>query len=162
MENRGLSAVQCQQTQIENIIRSLMQDVSKLAPHPSKPDHTGPLFISSTSEFKPPAEYDGMLGTIMMESLLQSSFFSAAMDVADTVTTYMQDRQTKPAPKLGKTNVIRRFFNATAQRESMMKAYLADLPKRLGIEAGIAYQMRKLYALRKNALRLGYGTPLPA
>lgn len=57
---------------------------------------------------------------------------------------------------LGQSNVVRGAFNAyAAQGHAAMRAYLADLPRRKGLETWIAYYQRKLYALNKSAsLRL--------
>ena len=141
----GINNQNGQTGNLEGIIMGLMKELAKLAPHPNRPDYTGPLFISGTSEFKPPAEYEGMMGSFLMESTLQSEFTSAATNVAETVSNYITDRKQSP---------LMRSFNTEAHRAALTNAYFADLPKRLGLESWIAHEQRKLYSLRKNALRL--------
>jgi len=65
---------------IEGRIQGLAARLYKLAPHPTRPDHSGPLFISLASNFKPAAEYDGMLGNLMLEGFLGTAFTGAAND----------------------------------------------------------------------------------
>ncbi len=150
----GLLQNEIRQTDIEGLLKRLMIELAKLAPHPDRPDYTGPLFISVDSEFKPPAEYEGMLGSCLAEGFLQSQFFSAALDVLETGTSYLLDRSAKQSVASGQNTSISKAFNNSAQRAKLVKSYYRDLPKRMGMEAWIAHLQRRLYTLRRNELRL--------
>lgn len=142
--------------EIERMMFSLMAELQHLAPHPDYPDYSGPLFVRIDGAYAPSAEYDSMAGSMIMDSLLGASFASAAgqtvshianainwSNVAESASAYWCDRSTaKSRPCTG--------FNAAA-RKVTMDAFLADLPRRLGIERWIAEYQRKLYGLRKNA-----------
>ena len=142
---------------IEGKMMGLMKELSKLAPHPNKPEHKGPLFVQISSEHEPPAEYEGMLGSMMMETVLSTAFSGATsnsengLDITnlmDAASEYITDR----APRsyvLGKKGSIMQNFNSSAQRAILMKAFIHDLPARLGLEKWLAYYQRRLYALRK-------------
>jgi len=156
--------VQIQDIQpIENAMRGLMAELSKLAPHPDHPDHTGPHFVQIDSQYTPAAEYDGMLGSMMLEGMLGTSFAGASggMDwgqLADMAGEALKDRTPQsgsPSYQLGQRGSISGGFNRASKRDALMKAYKADLPQRLALEAHLAQYQRKIYALRKNA-------PMPA
>lgn len=140
---------------IEGAITVLMKAISNLAPHPDRPAYHGPLFISVDSYFNPPAEYDGMLGSMMLETALSTAFTSAARanDIADYTSTFLQDRGHSASYTIGRRGSLTPLFNECHKREILWRAYYADLPRRLGLEATIAQYMRKLCTARKNALR---------
>lgn len=146
-------------------IQNLMKELQKCAPHPDKPENSGPLFLQHDANHALPADYDGMLGLMMMESMLGTAFGSAAGELADSITsnmdkmaeaasTYMQDRAPKSI-KIGGRRVIANDFNAIGARGpeylAQMEAFMADLPARLHLEKWLAVETRRLYALRKNA-----------
>lgn len=143
---------------IEGKMMGLMKELSQLAPHPNQPEYSGPVFVQIASEHTPPAEYESMLGAMVMEGILGSVFTSAASNsssnidatnLADMASEYIADR----APKsydLGAKGTIFKGFNAAAKREILMNAFLKDLPARLGLERWLAYYQRRLYALRKE------------
>lgn len=150
--------------QIERSMSGLMAQLSKLAPHPDRPDYTGPQFVKIDSQYAPDAEYDGMLGSMMMESILGGSFMSAAggidwSQVADMAGEALKDRAPANASgtsyKLGQRGSISGGFNQACKRDALMKAYKRDLPERLALERWLAHYQRKIYALRKHA-------PVPA
>ena len=138
-------------------IQNLMKELQKCAPHPDKPDNSGPLFLQHDDSHALPAEYDGMLGSMMMETMLGTAFGSAAGNldkVADAASTYMQDRAPKSI-KIGGRRVIANDFNSIGARGpeylAQMESFMADLPARLHLEKWLAHETRRLYALRKNA-----------
>ncbi len=154
-----------EQAQVIAQLQKLLKDLAKCAPHPDKPDHQGPLFLNKAADLEAPSEYDSMLGSLLMESFLGTSFasvagecaaeaFSSVWNGAETASHIYQDRQ-RPAYALGQRRMIASNFNGEASKgpayECMMKAYLADLPERLSIEKFMAHELRRLYALRKHA-----------
>lgn len=158
-----------QQVQITVQIQQLVKELSKCAPHPDKPDHKGPMFIHADDSHKLPAEYDGMLGSMMLDAGL-SDFFSAASggwadnldQKMDMASTYFQDRAPKQTFQLGQRRAIANDFNAIGSKgpahQAMMDAFLADLPTRVHLEKWIAHETRRLYGLRKQAMMMA---PMP-
>jgi hypothetical protein len=53
--------------------------------------------------------------------------------------------------QLGDHHVIAPAFNLGGLYEIQMKAYLADLPRRNGLERWLAFYKRKLFGMRKRA-----------
>lgn len=162
---------QTEQAQIVATIQTLMKELAKCAPHPDKPEHSGPLFLNKSADLQTPGEYDSMLGAIMAESALGSAFsavageataqaFDSAWKTAEYASSAMQDRQ-QPNYTLGQKRMIANDFNGRAMRtpayNAMMKAYLADLPDRINLEKHLAHEVRRLYALRKNAPMAAFG-----
>lgn len=158
-----------QQQAIVAQIQQLVKELSKCAPHPDKPDQNGPLFLYKDANHQLPAEYDGMMGSMMMDGLLGTAFASVANDTssqwmnsfqnaAESASEYMQDRAGNNSYKIGQRRVIAGNFNHIGSRgpeyQAMMDAYMADLPRRLSLEKWISHETRRLYALRKN-------TPMP-
>ena len=152
---------------IEGRIKGLAKQLFQLAPHPENPDHSGPLFISLHSQFKPAAEYEGMLGSMMIESFLGEAFGEAANDnavtgaisaanldvIAETLSEYMQEREGQKRGKgtlaLGEHRTICNSFNT--ESDPVLAAYLADLDERLKIEETIAGLSREHgFAKRQN------------
>lgn len=138
-------------------IHNLMKELQKCAPHPDKPEHSGPLFLQHDDNHSLPAEYDSMLGSMMMDGMLGAAFDSATgnMDkLAEAASTYLQDRAPKSI-KIGGRRVIANDFNVTSARGpeylAQMAAFMADLPARLHLEKWLAHETRRLYALRKHA-----------
>lgn len=130
-----------------------MGELAKLAPHPDKPDYNGALFIQTDSYFKPPAEYDGMMGSILMEAGLSMTFGESAgnvIDTAEAASTIYQDRK----------STVSHGFNQASKRACAMKTYMRDLPRRLRLEGHIATLQRKYYAMLKHAQT--YATPVYA
>lgn len=155
-----------QQAQIITQIQQLVKEISKCAPHPDRPDHKGPVFLKSDPNYKLPAEYDGSLGSLMMENMLGLEFATAASETASSwlkysnesmemASAYVQDRPNSTPFALGQTNRIANDFNMIGSRsqeyQNMMNAYLADLPDRVRLETWLSHETRRLYALWKNA-----------
>ncbi|MEM7618612.1 MAG: hypothetical protein AAF244_04425 [Pseudomonadota bacterium] len=144
---------------IEGVLFAMMKELQTLASHPDKSHSEGPDFIQIDSYYAPDAEYDGMIGSMILENTLGSAFTIAAEginwgDAIECASNYMQDRGTKTI-RLGQKNTISSSFNrnglSDAVREQMLQSYLQDLPKRKGIERWIAESQRKLYAIQKHA-----------
>lgn len=148
----------------------LMKQLEKLAPHPDHPHHSGPLFVHIDSQYEPAAEYDGMLGSLLFESVLGTAFSAAASEslgewagsfdwsnTVEAVSEYIQDRPANNNYALGRKNAISGAFNHSVARQAMMDAFLRDLPRRMGIERWLADYQRKLYALRKHAPAAAFG-----
>lgn len=147
-------------------INSLLQDLSQLAPHPDRPDHKGPVFLSNHSSYTKPASYDGMLGSIMLENFLGAAFAEVANNNSDTMggavaacafknadvlelfSEYLEDRGEDKGEGQGtfarvKWQKTRDAFNLSAQDESRA-AFEAGLPKRHKIESALAHYTRLL------------------
>lgn len=146
-------------------IQKILQDLQQCAPHPDKPDQTGPLFLQGSDYFKLPDENDSMLGAIAADQAIGSAFASVASAsaantfdtvtrVLDTASSVYGDRQQKPF-QIGSKNMIAAHFNGHAKRspeyQAMMQAYQRDLPQRLSLEKFLSHEMRRLYALQKHA-----------
>ncbi len=144
-----------QQKQIEATMMGLLKKLEKLAPHPNQPNYSGPTLVQINSDIKPPADYDGMLGSMMLDSMLGMAFGEVAnMNAGNTteaLSTYIQDRQPSPPYKLGQKTAISGAFNTGASTGHMMNAYLADMPKRKAIETSLAHYQRLIYSLQKQA-----------
>ncbi len=110
-----------EQRNIECTMMGLMKELEKLAPHPDRPDKTGPCFARIDSQRKSAAEY--------------------AQD-RTTNTGYNLGR---------KKSICAGFNKRAAIWQHMMDVYLQDLPKRLGIERWLADYQRKLNTLQKHA-----------
>lgn len=145
---------------IEGKIKNLAIALTKLAPHPDRSHHHGPLFVSLNSAFKPAANYDGMLGGIMLEGALSEAFsgaiandnigvaatYAADHKLFDALCEYMEERgdasthnnhgRGRGSIALYERKLISQNFNDAV--DPAMDAYLQDLPERLQIERAIA------------------------
>ena len=152
-------------------IQKLLQDLSKCAPHPDRPEDNGPLFLNKSADLQMADEHDSMLGMALAESFLGASVASMAgeaagsalsslWNAAESASSIYQDRQ-RSSFSIGQRRMIASNFNGNAGRgpeyEAMMQSYLCDLPQRLSIEKHLSHELRRLYALRKNA-----PPPMPA
>lgn len=142
--------------QVLTKIQSLVHDIHRCAPHPDRPTN-GPEFLNAHDTHKQTADYDGMLGSMMMDSILGSSFFSAANDSFDLISEILKDRakiNPKPRYKLGQKGSISGTFNAKCDQgpewEAMHEAYLQDLPKRKNLEKWLAHYTKELDYIRRD------------
>ncbi len=154
---------------IEGRIKGLAAKLYKLAPHPNNADYRGPLFISLNSAFKPAAEYDGMLGSVMLEGFLGSAFVTAANDnggasalaytgasnleiFAEALSEYAEYRADQNRGKgtyaLGEHKTICNQFDDEGDAD--MLAYAQDFKKRINIEETIAQLSKQLTALKSQ------------
>lgn len=146
-------------------IQKLLQDLAKCAPHPDRPEEKGPLFLHHSADLQTPDEHDSMLGMVLAESFLGTAFtsvageaFGSAMsslwNTAESASTVYEDRA-RSSFRIGQRRMIASNFNGNASRgpeyDAMMSAYMADLPQRMAIEKYLSHEVRRLYALRKNA-----------
>lgn len=148
---------------IEGRIRGFVERLYQLAPHPRRPDHRGPLFISLNSAFKPAAEYDGMLGNLMMESFLGAAFGDAVNDNhvsktlaemgwSDALSEYSQyqaekknaDEKGRGSFSLGEHKTICNQF----EQSDASRAFFVDLTEREAIEQTIAGLSREIDAIK--------------
>lgn len=141
---------------LENILFAAVAKLHKLSPSPEKPNYSGSLFVQTDTKYNPAADYDGMLGSMVLESALGGAFTIAASgiewgDAAECLSEFIKDRTPSQPAKIGAKRVISPAFNKTSAKASAMEAYWRDLPKRLGIERLIASEQRKIYALKKHA-----------
>ena len=141
------------QQDIKAIMLDLMKALETLAPHPSNPDYMGPVFVDIDAQFTPPADYEGMGGSLLLEGLLSTAFSEAlnTSNAAELGSQYLQDRTAKTSYKLGQKNVLGGAFNTRSKVDVLMKAYMADLPRRQAIERSLAHYQRFYYSLEKRA-----------
>ena len=151
---------------IISIINGLMQDLSKLSPHPDRADNISPIFLKCNAAFKPANDHDSMIGTMMLEGLLGAAFSEAIADItedwaqdfdvgnaADCCSEYIKDSDAKAqiiashgqgtmARIAGRS--IASSFNMHNPNNTAMQNFMDDLPKRLLIERNLAYYAREL------------------
>lgn len=148
------------QQDIKAIMLDLMKALETLAPHPSNPEHSGPIFVDIDPSFTPPADYEGMGGSLMLEGMLGIAFSEASSmsNASEIASQYIQDRHTQTNFKLGQNKVLGGHFNAQTSLDMHMKAFMADLPRREAIERSLAHYQRFYYSLeklaRENAFKL--------
>jgi hypothetical protein len=149
--------------EIKGEISALMSALSHLAPHPDRP---GPVFICSTSGIGAPADYEGMLGSVLLESLVGSVFNdmagggSTAIDpgaLMDAGGEYLKDRAQEAHTDLRgrgsfavcphKTS-CNSFGGIDPHRRALMDAFMADLPERMALESRVAADERDLSVLK--------------
>lgn len=167
MSNKTALKAEFTRKALEGRIRGLAKQLYTLAPHPENPEHRGPLFISLPSAFKPAAEYDGMLGSIMLESFLGTAFAAVANDnsetagqimglmgqnqldmVGDVLDEYLEYSEEKKRHKgqgsfaLGEHKTLCNQFNA-APEAAAWDSFFADLGVRMRIEETIVSLIRQ-------------------
>ena len=176
-----------QKQAIIGAMAGLIKELQTLAPHPEKPDHIGPLFINCELPMNPANDHDGMLGSLMMESLLGTAFAEAisesfgswTQDVNDTIdvsnalecySEYITDIEGKDEKKnaahgqgtlarlSGKS--ISNSFNLRTTIDSKMQAFMDDMPRRMKIEKTLAYYAKQFKML--DAPLPAYNAPKPA
>ncbi|MGH1455779.1 MAG: hypothetical protein ACRBDI_03270 [Alphaproteobacteria bacterium] len=147
-------------------ITALMKDLQQLAPHPDKPDHNGPLFINSNPNFKVANDHDGMLGTIIMESLLGSAISEAVsetlgnwtqeFDASNALECYSEyitdiEKSTQKAAAHGQGTMARmagksisNSFNIRSTISEGLQAFYNDMPKRMNIETQLSKCVKQL------------------
>ena len=175
MQGQAALKAAFQRKAVEGKIRRLVAKVYTLAPHPDRPDFKGTTLVSLKSHFKPAAEYDGMLGSMMVDMLIGNvighAMGSAANDnpvlpiastlhhidledLGDIFSEYLQSREKekKSAEKgqgtfaLGEHKSICNLFNES--KDEAYAAYTADLPKRMRLEQAIQSLSKKADLLR--------------
>ena len=159
-------------------ISTLLGKLAQLAPHPDQQGCAAPLFISLASHFKPAADYDATLGSLIMENYLGSAFFEAASNdnsallggigmidnnALEAAVEFLQEREKangdthnnyghgRGSITLYERDTVHNNFNKKAERALLENAYLNDLQQRLKIEGQIA-RLAKEY----NELELDY------
>ena len=162
---KGAAQNDAAQAKIIGQIQTLLKELSKCAPHPDRPDQNGPLFLKQSADLKLADEHDSMLGMIAAESFLGSAFAEVASEaVSETIGSAWNAAEYSSAVlvdshrgsfSLGQRRAIANDFNGYANKpagyDAMMNAYLADLPQRMHLEKYLSHEVRRLYALRKNA-----------
>lgn len=160
---------QNQKHQIIGAIQGLMNELQTLAPHPERSDYTGPLFLHNNPNFKVANDHDGMLGSMMMESMLGVAFAEVASDATnafmnefdlsnaiEAYSEYISDVEGRTQynaahgqgtmAKMSGTS-ISGGFNLRSSISEGMQAFYEDLPKRMTIERSLVHYARELAAL---------------
>ena len=154
---------------IERQIHGLVRELSHLAPNPHAPSAQGPAFISLNNVFKPAAEYEGMMGSLLLDGFLGTAFADAANDNAlsssvfavdnnmlEAAAQYMEERSEdhkddKTHNNFGhgrgsialyeRTKTSMSPFNLCAQ-DNAIENYRANLGARMKLESHIAERLR--------------------
>lgn len=156
--------------ELSGVIAGLVGQLQELAPHPSRPNYRGPLFLQNHSACKPASEHDGMLGSMIIESMIGGAFAQAASDAfgesvgeicndfdatsalecySEYITDIENKRQEIAAHGQGSLarlsgKSISGAFNLRGSISSGMQAFLDDLPKRMKIEQTLGYYCAQL------------------
>lgn len=165
-------------------IGALAQQISQFAPHPDKPSYRGPLFIKSSPNARIASERDGMLGMMMMETMLAGAFseamsdtfgewtenvdLAAAMECYSEYITDIEGKRDEQHIRAHGQGTLARLsgkkiansFNMRGSISPGMQAFMDDLPARLQAEKELAYYLRQLELLN-NAPAPAYA-PAPA
>jgi len=156
-----------QYIQIQGEIAGLMQQLKQCAPHPEQKDKLRPLFAANHDAFVPNDPNGGMLGTMMMESILGGVFNEVANDngistaaiymdfdkIGEVMSEYLTDQAESAAHgrgtyAIGAGKAISKGFNGSAQTSAQMQAFMRDLPARQDIEGRLADLARELDMLQ--------------
>lgn len=169
-----------QRQTLQGVIAGLMGELAELAPHPDAPKNKGPVFLFSNPNLQTPSEYDGMLGSLLIQSMLGAAFTHAVSglehahgvqggdispalisNAINAYSEYMKDRpRFTPDTGEGKGTFAlmsgkrkaANDFNGAAQESPAMEAFRRDLPRRLKIESALADACRKLEWLTSPAM----------
>ena len=179
---------QDQKQELIGKISGLMKELQQLAPHPDKPGYTGPLFINANPNARIASEHDGMLGSMMMETLIGGFMTEALSDacgdwvhsidinnamelyseyITDIERSKQQDEQDIQAHGQGTLarlsgKSISNSFNMRGSMSEGMQAFLDDMPKRMQVEKHLAYYLRQLEMLDAPMPAPAYAHPAPA
>ena len=158
---------------IVNSINALMGDLQKLSPHPEQPDNKGPLFIKDSPYLKAANDQDGMLGGMMMESMLGTAFADAVSEICgdwvenvdvdidatsamECYSEYITDVEGSATKKSAHgqgtlarlaQNPISNSFNMRCSMSDKMQEFMDDLPQRMKIEHNLEYFAKQLELL---------------
>lgn len=170
-----------QRQAIMGTIMGLMQDLQQLAPHPDQPQNNGPLFIKSNPNFKAANDHDGMLGSMILESILGTAFTDAVSEVfgdcaqnfdaisalecySEYITDIEGSAQKNAAHGQGTLarlsgKSISSGFNMRGSISTEMQGFMDDMPKRMKTERALAYYAKKLEMV--DAQTPEYEAPAP-
>ena len=135
---------------------ALMKELQNLAPHPDTPNYHGPLFIKSNPNMKAANDHDGMLGSLILESVIGVPFAEAAsetfgswtenvdaMAALECYSEYITDIEgsAQKTAAHGQGTLARLSgqsisggFNMRSNISAPMQAFMNDMPKRMKIE----------------------------
>ncbi len=176
-----------QKQAIIGTIMGLMKELQTLAPHPDQPSYKGPLFIAANPNLKIANDHDGMLGSMILETLLGGAIseaisegmsedfadFAQSIDIANAMEAYSEyisdiegSREEKAAHGQGTMarmsgKSISRGFNMRSTMSEAMHNFMEDLPKRMTIERNMAYYAKQLDNLNA-APQYQYEAPRPS
>jgi len=158
-----------QKQAIIGTIMGLMGELKNLAPHPERPNYHGPLFLSANPNFKTASEHDGMLGSMILETMMGTAISEAfseemgswaeSIDVSNLMEMYSEyitdvEGSTQKTAAHGQGTMARMSgtsisggFNLRSNITEEMQAFFDDLPKRMTIERNMAYYAKQLDAL---------------
>ena len=170
-----------QRQAIMGTIMSLMQDLQKLAPHPDSPQNNGPLFIKSDPNFKAANDHDGMLGSMILESVLGTAFMDAVsetfgdcaqnFDAASAIECYSEyitdiEGNAQKTAAHGQGTLARlsgksisSSFNMRGTISTEMQSFMDDMPTRMKTERSLAYCAKQLEMI--DTQRPEYKVPAP-
>lgn len=162
---------------VEGVMISLMQKLSKLAPHPDRKSANGTAMVSINSTATPAADYDGMLGSLGLDAGLSGAFGAAAVgeaastdmcdtsspmqaldsqSVLDAASEYLRDKDAtnnqgrgKGTIALGEHKTICNTFNTLDERQVEMNAFFEDHEERILLEKHLVSCDRQLSLLKR-------------
>ncbi len=163
------AAVKAQINQIEGNMMGLMRRLEKLAAHPDHP--TGPNsyhFVQLNTALHPPAEYDGLLGSFILDQGLVCAFGDMGgnasgfdfQNIADCASEFLVERSEATDQKkdmgrgqgtfgLGEHKTICNSFNDVARKQALAAFYF-DLDERVDLESALASLDRDLSLARRE------------
>lgn len=165
-------------------VTKLMNELQTLAPHPDRADYNGPLFINNNPYLKAANDHDGMLGSMMMETLLGAAFSEAAsealgswaqgvegFDATQAMECYSEyltdiEKSTQKAAAHGQGTMARMAgksiasaFNTRSQISPALQAFYDDMPRRMSVEKSLNYHAKQLAQLDAPAHRMDTQRP---
>ncbi len=147
-----------------------LKRLETLAPHPDH-NHSRPLFITFNNQIKLPADYDGMMGSMMLSTIMAEAFSGAVANennapfvtdcALDLLDEYYKDRaKDKPQETKGRgqgtfalgehKTICNQFNNEDEQRAQALKAYRRDEPLRKHIEKHLKSLDTMLSCLKRD------------
>ncbi len=150
-------------------IQSLMNELQTLAPHPDCPQYNGPLFVQNNPHFKASNDHDGMLGSMIMETLLGTAVSEAVseafgswtqsvegFDAAQALECYSEyisdiEESTQRSAAHGQGTMARLAgksiasnFNMRSSISPELQAFYNDMPRRMNIERNLSYYAKQI------------------
>lgn len=164
------AAAKAQIKTLEGVMAGLMQRLEKLAQHPDQKAHGAcPHFVSLHSCLTPAADYDGMLGSFILDQGLSCAFGDMGsgasgfdfQNIADCTSEFFTERAEAKEHKkdtgrglgtfgLGEHRTICNLFNDEA-RKTALAAFYVDYAERLDIEEALVWVDRDMSLYYREA-----------
>ncbi len=145
---------------IISTINGLIENLQKLPTHPDQANSYAPIFLKGNDYFKPANENDGILGAIIIESLLGTAFSEAITELNESVyldsttelySEYIKDKSEKEQKsaahgqgtlaRLSKKPITSNF---NTQSSTAMQNFMDSLAERMMIEQSLGHYAKEL------------------